>query len=151
MNICIVDKDILEIELIKPLWEKLNSIHFDKSVHFKEKYDKFTFDKRMEPINKKAQKGIIKIDMLLDIDNGNYVGYCLSSIEDDLGEIESLYIENQYRKLKFGDKLMRSALNWFEANSITNIQINVSYGNDGVIPFYESYGFCIGNYILKRV
>ena len=150
MNVCLVEKDITEIELIKPLWEKLNLIHFDKSVYFKCKYEKFTFDDRMKSIYKKAQKGIIKLDMLLN-NNGEYVGYCLSSIEENLGEIESIFIENQYRKLKLGDKLMRSALNWFESNSITNIQINVVYANDEALPFYKHYGFNIGNYILKRI
>ncbi|MBK1810708.1 GNAT family N-acetyltransferase [Clostridium sp. YIM B02505] len=151
MNICLVEKDITEFDLIKPLWEKLNSIHFNKSVHFKSKYEKFTFDKRMESINKKAQNGIIRIDMLLDSDTGKYIGYCLSSIEDNLGEIDSIFIESQYRKFKLGDKLMRSALNWFELNLATNIEINVVYANDEALPFYERYGFHIGNYILKRI
>lgn len=151
MNICLVEKSITEIELIKPLWEKLNLIHFEKSVHFKSKYEKFTFDRRMESIYKKAEKGIIKIDMLLNSDTGNYVGYCLSSIEDNLGEIESIFIESPYRKLKLGDKLMTSALSWFELNSVTNIEINVVYRNDEALPFYERYGFQVGNYILKRI
>lgn len=151
MNICLVEKSITEIELIKPLWEKLNLIHFEKSVYFKSKYEKFTFDRRMESIYKKAEKGIIKIDMLLNSDTGNYVGYCLSSIEDNLGEIESIFIESPYRKLKLGDKLMTSALSWFELNSVTNIEINVVYRNDEALPFYERYGFQVGNYILKRI
>lgn len=151
MNICLVEKDITEIELIKPLWEKLNSIHFNSSVHFKSKYEKFTFERRMESILKKAQNGIIRIDMLLDSDTGEYIGYCLSSIEDKLGEIESIFIESNYRKFKLGDKLMRSSLKWFELNLVTNIQINVVYANDEALPFYEYYGFYIGNYILKRI
>lgn len=150
MNICIVEKSITEIELIKPLWEKLNFIHFDKSVYFKNKYEKFTFNRRIESIYRKAQNGIIKIDMLLDNDTGNYVGYCLSSIEEKLGEIDSIYIEKEYRKFNLGDKLMKNALNWFESNLITNVEINVVYANDEVVSFYERYGFHIGNYILKR-
>lgn len=151
MNICIVDKDIKEIGLMKPLWEQLNSVHFEKSIYFKSKYQKFTFEKRMEPILKKTKENIIKLDMLLNNDNGNYIGYCLSSIEDTFGEIESIYIENQYRKLRLGDKLMKSALNWFESNGITNIAINVVYANDEALSFYEHYGFHIGNYILKKL
>lgn len=89
--------------------------------------------------------------MLLDKDIGNYIGYCLCSIEDNIGDIESIFIENQYRKLKLGDKLMRSALNWFELNAVTDIEINVVYANDEALPFYERYGFHIGNYILKRI
>jgi len=81
MNIFLVEKEVSEIGLIQPLWEQLNLVHLDKSVYFKSKYERFTFNQRIESINKKAQKGIIKLDMLLDKDTGSYVGYCLSSIE----------------------------------------------------------------------
>ena len=150
MNICLVEKDITELELIKPLWEQLNSVHIDKSIYFKNKYEQFAFGKRMEAVYEKPQKGIVKIDMLLDKDNENYIGYCLSSIEDNLGAIESIYIESSYRKFRLGDKLMKNALKWFEENKALNIAINVVYANDEVLPFYERYGFHIGNYILKR-
>ena len=150
MNISIIEKDIAELEIIKPLWEKLNSIHLDKSVYFKSKYENFTFDKRIESIYKKAQKGIIKIDVLLDNDKRDIVGYCLSSIEDNLGEVESIFIEKEYRKFGLGDKLMNNALQWFNSNGIKNIEINVVYANDEVLPFYEKHGFHIGNYILKN-
>lgn len=155
MNISIVEKDLTEIDLteidiIKSLWKKLNLIHLDKSVYFKSKYENFTFDKRMKSIYKKAEKGIMKLDLLLDNDKGEYVGYCLSSIEEDLGEIESIFIEEKYRKHGLGDKLMQSALKWFESREIKDIEINVVYANDGALPFYERHGFHIGNYILKR-
>jgi len=104
----------------------------------------------MESIYKKAQKDIMKLDILLENDTGNYISYCLSSIEDNLGKIESIYIENKYRKFRLGDKLMKNALAWFESNSITNIAINVVYANDEALPFYERYGFQVGSYILKR-
>lgn len=149
MNICMIEKDISEIGLIQSLWEKLNLVHLEKSVYFKIKYENFTFNKRIESINKKAQKGIIKLDMLLDKDMGSYVGYCLSSIEDNLGEIESIYIENKYRKLGLGVKLMTSALKWFEEHEVTNISIGVAYGNDEALPFYKSFGFNIASYVLK--
>ena len=151
MNISLVEKDINEIQLIKPLWEKLNLIHFNKSVYFKSKYEKFKFEKRMESINRISENGTVKLDVILDNDTMEYVGYCLSLIEDNIREIESIFIEKQYRGYKLGDKLMINALNWFESNSIINVQINVVYANDEVIPFYERYGFYVGNYILKRV
>jgi ribosomal protein S18 acetylase RimI-like enzyme len=150
MNISIVEKDLTEINTIKPLWEKLNLIHLDKSVYFKSKYENFTFDKRMKSIYKKAEKGIMKLDLLLDNDKGEYVGYCLSSIERDLGEIESIFIEEKYRKHGLGDKLMQGALKWFESREIKDIEINVVYANDRTLPFYGRHGFHIGNYILKK-
>jgi ribosomal protein S18 acetylase RimI-like enzyme len=149
MNISIVEKDIKEIELIKPLWEQLNLLHFEKSVNFKFKYEKFTFEDRIKAIYVKAGRGIIKIDMILDNDTNNYIGYCLCSIEDNIGEIESIYVEKQYRKLHLGGKLMESALNWFSAKGIANIQISVVYSNDEALPFYQRYGFQIANYVLS--
>lgn len=151
MDICIIRKDISEIGLIKPLWEQLNSVHIEKSIYFKNKYEKFTFDDRIESIYKKAQNGIIMFDMILDREIEQYVGYCLSSIEDHSGEIDSIFIEESYRKHKLGHNLMKNALEWFESNSIKDIKINVVYANDEALSFYEKYGFCIGNYILKRV
>lgn len=151
MNISLIEKDINEIQLIKPLWEKLNLIHLNKSVYFKSKYEKFKFAKRMESVSKICENCIVKLDVILDNDTMDYVGYCLSSIKGNIGEIESIFIEKQYRGYKLGDKLMINALNWFESNSITNVQINVVYENDEAILFYEHYGFYVGNYILKRV
>jgi len=150
MNISVIQKQMTDIEIIKPMWEKLNSIHLEKSVYFKSKYENFTFDKRIKSIYKKAQNGVIKLDVLLDSDTGGYVGYCLSSIEDTLGEIESIFIEEQYRKFGLGDQLMNNALKWFKYNRIENIEINVVYANEEVLPFYERCGFHVGNYILKN-
>lgn len=150
MNIVIVQKDINEIELIRPLWEKLNAVHFEKSVHFKSKYEDYAFEERIKSIYIKEQRGIIKLDMLYDSDAGEFVGYCLSSIEEEDGEIESIFIDKHYRKYGLGRRLMESALRWFEHEGITNIQIGVVYANDEALPFYERYGFKVSSYVLKR-
>lgn len=150
MNISLIENDISGIESIRPLWEKLNLVHLNKSMHFKSKYETFTFEQRTEILQKKAQTGIVKVDLLLDHDTGHYIGYCVSSIEDHAGEVESIYIEEQYRRYKLGDKLMKSALRWFKQNGITQIEINVVYGNEEALPFYQKYGFQIGSYILRR-
>ncbi len=150
MNVNIIEKDVSEINIIKPLWEKLNLIHLYKSVYFKEKYKAFTFEERMKSIYERAQKGIIKLEVLLDTEKDKYIGYCLCSIEDTSGEIESIFIEEQYRKFGLGDKLMDSALKWFESNGVVKIEINVVYANDEALPFYKKHGFFIGNYKMYR-
>ena len=150
MSISIVKKGIEDINLIKPLWEQLNMIHFEKSVSFKKRFEAYKFEKRMEGIIKKSHKGLINLDILFDDEKDKYGGYCVSSIEETLGEIESIFIEKEYRKFGQGGNLMESALRWFEDNKITDIKINVVYNNDSALPFYECYGFKIGNYILSR-
>jgi ribosomal protein S18 acetylase RimI-like enzyme len=150
MDIYIIEKSIKEIELIKPLWEQLNIVHLGKSIHFKSKFEKFTFDERVKFIYEKSQNGTVKIDLLWNSETKNYVGYCLNSISDNLGEIESIYIEDKYRKFGLGGKLMDSSLSWFELNGITNIQIGVVYSNEEALPFYERYGFYVGTYVLRK-
>lgn len=150
MNIRIVKKGIEDITLVKTLWEQLNQVHLEKSVHFKSKYERFTFEQRMKPLLAKAENGRLKIDMLQDEDSGRYVGYCISSIEGGQGEIESIYIESEYRKYGHGGRLMEEALNWFQEHGIENILIDVVYDNGDALPFYERYGFHISNYVLKQ-
>ena len=150
MNISIIEKAIDEINIMKPLWENLNLVHLEKSINFKEKYMNFTFEKRMESIYEKARKGIIKLDVILDLDINNYVGYCLSSIEDGVGEVESIFIHKDYRKFGQGKMLMERALKWFDDNGVKDVSINVVYANDEALPFYKNFGFNISNYILKR-
>jgi len=64
MNIYIIEKSIEEIELIKPLWDQLNCVHLEKSIYFKNKFENFTFNKRVKSIYEKSHNGTIKIDML---------------------------------------------------------------------------------------
>ena len=149
MSIMIVEKNIKDIDLIKPLWEQLNELHYEKSVNFKKRFADYKFEKRIEGIIKKAERGIIKLDILFDDEKNKYVGYCLNSIEDFQGEKESIFIEKEYRKYGQGGRLMESALEWFKDKNISDIKINVVYNNSDALPFYERYGFRIGNYILS--
>lgn len=147
MNISIVEKDITEIDTIRTLWEKLNLMHKDKTPNFKKRFENFTFDQRFASIN---VQGNYKLNVILDNDNSEYVGYCLSSIDGASGEVQSIYIEKEYRKYGLGGKLMERALNWFEENEIANITIGVIYGNEEALPFYARYGFIPLSYNLKR-
>ena len=44
--------------------------------------------------NRKAENGSVKLDVILNNDIMDYIGYYISSIEDNIGEIESIFIEN---------------------------------------------------------
>lgn len=121
MNICIVGKDLEEIKIIKPLWEQHQSIRIEKLHKMKSNKKVFSFKNGIDKICKKAENGKIKLEMLLDNDSGDYVGYCISSINDNLGEIESIYVKNRYRKTGYGAKLLENAMSWFESNKVTDI------------------------------
>lgn len=50
-------------------------------------------------------------------------------------EIESIFIEKEYRKSGQGGRLMESALKWFKYRNICDIKINVVYNNSDALPF----------------
>jgi diamine N-acetyltransferase len=130
------------IDHIQPLWEELKKHHETKSLYFKHHYSQMTFTKRKEKLNAQATFRPIKIIIAKDLDRDIYIGYCISSIDDNKnGEIESLYVLPAYRKLGVGDSLMRQSLAWLDKNLVTSKKLIVGSGNEAVLEFYSRYGF----------
>ena len=151
MEICIEEISFDQIEFIKPLWQGLNAVHHECSVNFKTRYEKLTFEKRMEEIHQKQRNGEVRIFLLKESKQDKVIGYCICSITANHGEIDSIFIERAYRKQGFGGRLMDKALLWFEKNNISDISIDVVYANDEALPFYKQYGFLIGAYKLRKI
>nr|WP_282433378.1 GNAT family N-acetyltransferase [Desulfosporosinus sp. FKA] len=78
------------------------------------------------------------------------IGYCVTTIDNDIGEIESLFVDEAYRKMGLGTVLMERALNWLEQNSITKKRLNVAVGNEQVLNFYRRFGFHPRTIILEQ-
>lgn len=151
MEIELIQIDISELQMVKPLWEHLRQHHIEISTYFPERPLSLTFDSRIKEVIEKSKTGRVRTDMVRIVGTDKYIGYCISSISDKgEGEIESIFIESGYRGQKVGDRLIRSALAWFEENKAANISINVMYGNDKALPFYAKYGFYPRSLILHR-
>lgn len=130
------------LEDVRLLWEELNVHHYNKSLHFKSRYEKMTFDKRKLGLLAKADKGHIKIILAMDTVGERYIGYCISTVNcRNEAEIESIYIKSEYRGHKIGDHFMTASLGWIESFKPVSIVIGVAGGNEDAIPFYEKYGF----------
>lgn len=152
MNISYIELDSCQIDLIMPLWEKLRDHHRDLSPYFPERYIKFTFQERKEDLLKKSENGLLKIDMARDEEAGQFVGYCISSISDELiGEVDSIYLEEEYRSSRIGDTLMKRSLNWMDQNSVETKRIMVAAGNENTLAFYSRYRFFPKHIILEQV
>lgn len=139
------------LDKIQPMWEKLNDHHKAKSEHFANRYHDMTFEKRKSKIlcsNILA----INIDMVIEPISNNYVGYCVSTVNNEgVGEIDSIYIDIQFRNYGIGDELMKRALTWLDSNNVKSKIIGVAAGNDNVNVFYEKYGFYKRTVILEQV
>lgn len=139
------------LDLVQPLWEKLNKHHEINSNNFSDRFRNLKFEVRKSKfIN--DENLVVKIDLIKDKDKAEYIGYCISTINKDLiGEIDSLFVEKEYRKYGLGDKLMNRALEWLDSNQVKTKIIGVAEGNENVLEFYKRYGFYKRRVILEQV
>ncbi len=151
MNISYLEVNEHEIDIIRPLWEKLKDHHLELSPNFAERYIEFTFDERKEELLNKSKKGFLKIDLVKDEDTEWLIGYCISSISDELmGEIDSIYLEEKYRSIGIGNELVKRSLQWMDKNGVKTKKIIVAVGNEDSLPFYERNNFFPRHIILEQ-
>jgi ribosomal protein S18 acetylase RimI-like enzyme len=151
MNINYIELTKNEINLIKPLWENLKVYHHELSPHFPERYMQFTFEERKEEILKKAGNGTLKMDIVKDEDTMQYIGYCISSIsKENIGEVDSIYLNEKYQSLGIGTPLMKRALNWMDEKNVKSKKIVVAVGNEELLSFYEKFDFLPRHIILEQ-
>ena len=137
MSIEFVEKGADNIDMIRPLWEGLNAHHLVRSPNFRGHYEQMTFDVRKMDLLKKE-----RLKIILAIRDGNPIGYCVCTIsaESD-GEIDSIFVEDSYRRSGVGEELMKRAIAWLDAGGAKKKIVAVASGNEAAIPFYESFGF----------
>jgi ribosomal protein S18 acetylase RimI-like enzyme len=139
------------LDFVQPLWEKLNKHHENNSNYFSDKFRNLKFEVRKNKfINDETLD--VKIDLIKDKAKAVYIGYCISTINKDLiAEIDSLFVEKEYRKYGLGDKLMNRSLEWLNSNQVKIKVIGVAEGNENVLKFYEKYGFYKKTVTLEQV
>jgi ribosomal protein S18 acetylase RimI-like enzyme len=127
------------LDAIQPLWEGLNKYHEAVSPHFKDDFQVYTFAQRKENLLKKNRNGRIRID-IARIDE-QPVGYVIAAIRDDVGEIESIFIKEDYRGQGIGDELMSRVLAWMDHAQVRQKIVDVAVGNEDALDFYARFGF----------
>ena len=138
-----------QIHLIEPLWEKLNILHRDDSLHFGDRYRAFTFGKRIEGLLS-LPPGNLRIETVVS-ESGQRVGYCLSSVDGDgVGELQSLFLEEEYRGRGIGARLTGESLAWMKSRNCRVMQVVVAGGHESVLPFYERFGFFVRRTVLEH-
>ena len=138
------------IALIKPLWLKLNDQHREASRHFRSRYERFTFEERIRKFSSPEIK--TAIDIAEGLPEKRIIAYCISSIgRGKEGEIDSIYIEPDFRGRKIGRALMERALAWFDAEGVKLRTVAVAVGNESAFGFYEKFGFHPALTVLRQV
>ncbi len=147
-----VETNRQELDSIGFLWEKLREHHRVLWPYKNRTYPITTWDMRKKGLLEKTSKGDLRLDIAKDTNTGELIGYCICSVnEDKQGEIESIFVESNYRRFGIGDTFMKKSLNWMDSLSITKRIIGVGAGNEKVFPFYARYGFFPGVTILRNL
>lgn len=129
-----------ELEIIRPLWVKLNEMHYGDSVYFKDHFASFTFEKRIVKFNACDQDSIMI--QVAETAGRQTTGYCIVTVlGDNTGEIDSIFIDEGHRGNGIGDRLMRDSIAWLQSRGCEKIRVSVAHGHESVIPFYRKYGF----------
>lgn len=129
-----------QLHLIQPLWEALNEHHRARSTHFAGFWATNTFASRQTQLEAKAAKGRLMVE-LAGIGEGPPAAYCVSSIEGEVGEIESIYVAPELRGQGIGDAFMKHALTWMDEHEVKRPCVAVVAGNEAAFGFYARYGF----------
>lgn len=98
-----------------------------------------TFEKRCEKFLSMDTKDIY-IEVVED-EKQSIIAYCISTMEKEVGEIDSLFIEEEYRKNGLGKKLIRNATKWLKSKRCKRILLAVADGHEDVFNFYMKNGF----------
>jgi len=151
MNYQIKRLDTRELDIIQPLWEKLNQLHFNLSPDFKNRYKEMSWEKRKTKLIDKSEE--LMIDAVFD-DQEVIIGYCISSIDKEnhkAGEIDSVYIEESHRNAGLGKQLIDNAIEWLTMKGTTEQKLAVGVGNEKVLNFYRQFNFYPLQLILQRI
>ena len=138
-EIKLVHGNIGFVDDIQDLWEGLKQLHIEKSLDFEQYYRDIVFSSRKESFVRCAENGELLI--LIAYHDSNKVGYCVASVVDGTGEIDSIFVRSDYRKKQIGNMLIESALDWIHSCSANKIIVKVATGNEEVFGFYSKYGF----------
>ena len=121
---------------IEGLWKELNSLHRELSSNFKSHFESFTFDNRVKQLSIKEN---LSIFVAKEADAN--IGYCVVTKDNEIGEIDSLFVRKEYQGQGVGHELMSKAFEWLKNKKCSAINIYVAEGNESVLTFYEKYGF----------
>ena len=141
----IVELNEKDLHQIRPLWEELNKLHGKLSNHFKKYFRSFTFESRLKQI-----KGKESFSIFAAKNNSKCVGYCIASVENQIGEIDSIYIDPKHRSKKVGESLIVAAESWLNSKGITKIHISVAEGNESVFNFYNKHSYYQRYTVLEK-
>lgn len=134
-----------DIENIVELNKQLDDFHTKFDKYYKDSSEAAkNFKKDLASIIQKRNVKILVIE-----DNNKMVGYFNAKIEkpkpffvpEKIGKISDAFIEEKYRKLGLGKKVLDELIEWFKKNKIKHVELSVDVRNEIGIKAWRKFGF----------
>lgn len=113
----------------------MNKHHSQHSTYFKEHFKSFIFEKRIEEFKNKDAIGVFVAK-----ENSDLIGYCIASLKEQSGELDSIFIDPIHRNKKVGESLVEKAESWLKEKGAVKIIVCVAEGNESAFGFYSRQG-----------
>jgi ribosomal protein S18 acetylase RimI-like enzyme len=126
------------VDRIEPLWWQLRQHHADLPTIWRATILDSSFDSRRTRLQVKAPQEIL---VVIASSGDNDVGYCVSSINNEVGEVESIFVAEAHRRHGVGHSMMLRTMDWFNEKTVNTIVVDILDGNDAAQAFYAAYGF----------
>jgi len=139
------------MDLIRPLWDKLNAWHYDLADSFSQRFRNVNWNKcKREMIDGST---IMLVDYVLDQSNNKIIAFCISRVykgDPTTGEIDSLYVEEGHRQAGIGKQLMDRSIEWLDQQGAKKKRVLVVAGNEVLIDYYSQFDFQPLHIVLQR-
>ncbi|QUI22456.1 GNAT family N-acetyltransferase [Vallitalea pronyensis] len=154
-----------KVECIQDMCNELMRFQQSKATITPERFDGMSFETRMIP----SMESAVENYLMIVRDKENIVGYVYCNIsekevydndfatffdmasvsKEHVGCLSQFYIKEGYRGAGIGSVLFEKAMAWLTSfDTIEDIFIYVSNGNDDALQFYQNKGFQVTHQIL---
>lgn len=138
-DIILVAGGVEMLDTIRDMWSKLTRDAARHSEHFHDYFHEKSWDERRSELLNKASRGPFNVDLAMS--GSKELGFCISSVMDGAGEVESLFVEECSRGRRVGEMLLQRSVRWMKDNGARTMAVFTVYGNDDVLGFYVKQGF----------
>jgi diamine N-acetyltransferase len=126
------------VDRIEPLWWQLRQHHADLTTIWRTSVLDSSFETRRSQLQAKSAQEIL---VVLATMGDNDIGYCVSTIDNEVGTVNSIFVADDYRRKGVGHAMMLRTMDWFKEKTVKTIVVDIIDGNDAAQAFYATYGF----------
>jgi len=137
-----------EVTDIRRCLEGLADHHNSITSEFSGAYPTFSISWTTDHMKEQLEMG--KGVLYAIFENGTIAGCVYSSVEERVGSLEILYLDESVRGKGYGDILMDKAMIFFRERGVDIVDIRVINGNPAV-SFYEKYGFKLRTLVMSKL